>query len=165
ANYCGLALFASLYNAYISNCYGILFPHGFKYSLLKRKEDHDFDEFLQNLVGYLHRHVVKVFRETQITPEEYSFLKTLFLFSGVVPLTDAGNEVVLRARRKYAALLSEYIATTRSDLTSDEQMERFSLLFSIIPHMMIIPHIPAEHAGVGSDRNSSHHRRYATRTP
>ncbi|RCN37056.1 hypothetical protein ANCCAN_17050, partial [Ancylostoma caninum] len=95
-----------------------------------------FNEFLQSLTDYLHRHVVRVFRETQITLEEYSFLKTLILFSGVLPLTDAGNEVVLRARRKYAALLSEYITTTRPDLTSDEQMERVTLLFGIIPHMM-----------------------------
>ncbi|KAL6741031.1 hypothetical protein Aduo_014328 [Ancylostoma duodenale] len=136
-NSCGVILFTSMYNAYISNCYGILLPHGFKYSLLKRKDDHDFDEFMQDLVGYLHCHVVKVFRETQITSEEYSFLKTLILFSGVMPLTDAGNEVVLRARRKYAALLSEYIATTRPDLTSNEQMERFSQLFSTISYMMV----------------------------
>ncbi|RCN45836.1 hypothetical protein ANCCAN_08133 [Ancylostoma caninum] len=85
----------------------------------------------------MHRHVVKVFRETQITLEEYCFVKTLILFSGVAPLTDAGTEVVLRARRKYAALLSEYIATTRPDLTTDEQLERFSLLFSTIPYMMV----------------------------
>ncbi|RCN35917.1 hypothetical protein ANCCAN_18221 [Ancylostoma caninum] len=114
----------------------MLFPHGFKYSLSKTKDEHDFNEFLQNLIDYLHRHVVKAFREAQITLEEYSFLKTLILFSGVIPLTDAGNEVVLRARRKYAALLSEYIATTRPDLTLDEQTARLSLLFSTIPHMM-----------------------------
>ncbi|EYC29369.1 hypothetical protein Y032_0006g2941 [Ancylostoma ceylanicum] len=135
-NYCGVVLFTLMYNGYLTNCDGMLFPHGFKYSLSKTKDDHDFNEFLQNLIDYLHRHVVRVFRKTQITLEEYSFLKTLILFSGVMPLTDAGNEIVLRARRKYAALLSEYIATTRSDLTAEEQMERLTLLFSTIPHMM-----------------------------
>ncbi|KIH55026.1 Ligand-binding domain of nuclear hormone receptor [Ancylostoma duodenale] len=136
SNYCGVILFTLTYNAYLRNCNGLLFVHGFKYSLSNTKEDHDYDEFLQNLIDYLHRHVVRVFRETQITLEEYSILKTLILFSGVMPLTDAGNEVVLRARRKYAALLSEYIAATRPDLTSEEQMERLTLLFSTIPHMM-----------------------------
>ncbi|RCN35919.1 hypothetical protein ANCCAN_18223, partial [Ancylostoma caninum] len=125
-----------MYNSFLTNCDGMLFPHGFKYSLSTRRDEHDFNEFLQSLTDYLHRHVVRVFRETQITLEEYSFLKTLILFSGVLPLTDAGNEVVLRARRKYAALLSEYITTTRPDLTSDKQMERVTLLFGIIPHMM-----------------------------
>ncbi|KIH48425.1 hypothetical protein ANCDUO_21507, partial [Ancylostoma duodenale] len=81
-NWCGVILFTALYHAYVSNLYGILLPHGFKYSLLKSKDDHDYNDFLQNLVGYLHCHVVKVFRETQITSEEYSFLKTLILFSG-----------------------------------------------------------------------------------
>ncbi|KAL6737058.1 hypothetical protein Aduo_010733 [Ancylostoma duodenale] len=135
-NFCGVVLLTLMYNGYLTNCDGMLFPHGFKYSLSKRKDEHDFNEFLQSLTGYLHRHVVRVFRETQITLEEYSFLKTVILFSGVLPLTDAGNEVVLRARRKYAALLSEYIATTRQDLTSDEQLERLTLLFSTIPHML-----------------------------
>ncbi|KIH68926.1 Ligand-binding domain of nuclear hormone receptor, partial [Ancylostoma duodenale] len=135
-NFCGVVLLTLMYNGYLTNCDGMLFPHGFKYSLSKRKDEHDFNEFLQSLTDYLHRHVVRVFRETQITLEEYSFLKTVILFSGVLPLTDAGNEVVLRARRKYAALLSEYIATTRQDLTSDEQLERLTLLFSTIPHML-----------------------------
>ncbi|KIH68928.1 hypothetical protein ANCDUO_00733 [Ancylostoma duodenale] len=128
-----------MYNAYLTNCDGMLFPHGFKYSLSKKKDEHDFNEFLQVLTDYLHRHVVRVFRETQVTVEEYSFLKTIILFSGVMPLTDIGNEVVLRARRKYATLLSEYIASTRPDLSSDEQMERLAMLFSTIPHMMVLP--------------------------
>ncbi|ETN83578.1 Ligand-binding domain of nuclear hormone receptor [Necator americanus] len=133
-NYCGCVLFTLAYNAYLNDYYGILFPHGFK-----------FDEFLQTLFDYLHSNVVRVFRETGITTEEYTFVKTLILFSGamfyqnfpVIPLTDAGLSIVLRARRKYAALLSELITTTRPELSSVEAMNRLTRLFSLIPHMMV----------------------------
>ncbi|EYC29370.1 hypothetical protein Y032_0006g2942 [Ancylostoma ceylanicum] len=135
-NYCGVVLFLLVYNAYINNCDGILFPHGFKYSLSIKREDHEFNEFLQELVDYMHRNVVKVFREIRITVEEYTFLKTLLLFSGVTSLTDVGSEIVSRARRKYGALLAEYVVTSRPDLTVAEQMERIVRLHSIVPHMM-----------------------------
>ncbi|CAJ0603499.1 unnamed protein product [Cylicocyclus nassatus] len=135
-NYCGVILFTLVYNAYVNNCNGILFPHGFKYSLSQKKDDHEFNEFLQNLVDYLHRHVVCVFRDSRIDTEEYSLLKSLILFSGVLPLTDAGTEIVLRARRKYAALLADFVAATRLDLTQEEQMKRLTQLYSIVPHMM-----------------------------
>ncbi|KAK6751646.1 hypothetical protein RB195_003207 [Necator americanus] len=139
-NYCGCVLFTLAYNAYLNDYYGILFPHGFKYSLSTKKDEHEFDEFLQTLFDYLHSNVVRVFRETGITTEEYTFVKTLILFSGgefiLIPLTDAGLSIVLRARRKYAALLSELITTTRPELSSVEAMNRLTRLFSLIPHMM-----------------------------
>ncbi|KAK6032644.1 Ligand-binding domain of nuclear hormone receptor [Ostertagia ostertagi] len=135
-NYCGVVLFTLVYNSYLSNCYGILFPHGFKYSLRLKKGDHEFNGFMQQLVDYLHCHVVSTFQETNITVEEYSFVKSLILFSGVTALTDAGHEIVRTARRKYAALLSDYVAETRPDLTPLQQMERLSKLLGIIPHMM-----------------------------
>ncbi|VDM66286.1 unnamed protein product [Strongylus vulgaris] len=53
-----------------------------------------------------------------------------------MPLTDAGSEIVFRARRKYAALLADFIASARPDLNQEEQTERLSILLSIIPHMM-----------------------------
>ncbi|KAL6737055.1 hypothetical protein Aduo_010730 [Ancylostoma duodenale] len=138
-NYCGVVLFLLVYNAYINNCEGILLPHGFKYTLSMKREDHEFNEFLHELIDYMHRNVVKVFREIQITAEEYTFIKILLLFSGVVSLTDTGSEIVSRARRKYAALLSEYVVTSpdvRPDLTPVQQMERLARLHSIVPHMM-----------------------------
>ncbi|KAL6737056.1 hypothetical protein Aduo_010731 [Ancylostoma duodenale] len=134
-NFCGVILFLLVYNAYINNCEGILFPHGFKYTLSMEREDHEYHEFLHELVDYMHRNVVKVFREIQITVEEYTFVKILLLFSGVMSLTDSGSETVSRARRKYAALLSEYVVTSRPDLTPSEQMERLARLHSIVPHM------------------------------
>uniref|UniRef100_A0A0N4YVD4 NR LBD domain-containing protein n=1 Tax=Nippostrongylus brasiliensis TaxID=27835 RepID=A0A0N4YVD4_NIPBR len=137
-NYCGIVLLMLVYNAYERGCDGILFPHGFKYSLSKshRREDHEFNEFLHELVEYLHRNVAQTFRAINITVEEYSILKTILLFSGVITLTDAGTETVHRARRKYTSLLSEYVMMTRSDLTSEEKMERLAKLFDIIPLML-----------------------------
>ncbi|RCN37059.1 hypothetical protein ANCCAN_17053 [Ancylostoma caninum] len=81
-NFCGVVLFLLVYNAYINNCEGILLPHGFKYTLSTEREDHEFNEFLHELIDYLHRNVVKVFREIQISVEEYTFVKNLLLFSG-----------------------------------------------------------------------------------
>ncbi|PIO56647.1 hypothetical protein TELCIR_21953, partial [Teladorsagia circumcincta] len=96
-----------------------------------------FNEFLQSLVEYLHRNVGTIFHEIQITAEEYSFLKTIVLFSGgVVGLTDAGHNVVLRAQRRYSALLSEYVVSSRPDLNHSEQLRRISQLFGIIPCIM-----------------------------
>ncbi|KAK6039253.1 hypothetical protein COOONC_23245 [Cooperia oncophora] len=54
----------------------------------------------------------------------------------VVNLTDAGSNIVLRAQRKYSALLSEYVVTTRPDLSPSEQMKRLTQLFGVIPHIM-----------------------------
>ncbi|KAK5973500.1 Ligand-binding domain of nuclear hormone receptor [Trichostrongylus colubriformis] len=136
ANYCGVVLLMMVYNSYLRGCEGILFPHGFKYSLSQRREDDEFNEFLQNLVEYLHRNVATVFHEINISAEEYSFLKIIVIFSGVNALTDSGNFIVLKARRKYSALLSEYMATTRPDLSPSEQLRRLTQLFGIIPHIM-----------------------------
>ncbi|KAK5971669.1 Ligand-binding domain of nuclear hormone receptor [Trichostrongylus colubriformis] len=135
-NYCGVVLFTLVYNAYLGNFYGILFPHGFKYSLLHKKGDDEFNEFMHELVDYLHRHVVVTFRETNITHEEYSFVKSLILFSGVTDLTEAGQEVVKTARRKYGALLSDYVTETRPEMSPLQRMERLSKLLGTIPHMM-----------------------------
>ncbi|EPB78147.1 zinc finger, C4 type [Ancylostoma ceylanicum] len=121
-NYCGVVLFTLMYNGYLTNCDGMLFPHGFKYSLSKTKDDH---ELVTTSAVFMMLGVAWEMKMLEIGME-----------IAVMPLTDAGNEIVLRARRKYAALLSEYIATTRSDLTAEEQMERLTLLFSTIPHMM-----------------------------
>ncbi|RCN35916.1 Ligand-binding domain of nuclear hormone receptor [Ancylostoma caninum] len=136
-NFCGVILFLLVYNAYINNCEGILFPHGFKYTLSMKHEDHEYHEFLHELVDYMHRNVVKVFREIQITVEEYTFVKILLLFSGVMALTDIGSEIVSKARRKYGALLSEYVVTSRPDLTPAQQIERVARLHSIVPYMVV----------------------------
>ncbi|KAK6032645.1 Ligand-binding domain of nuclear hormone receptor [Ostertagia ostertagi] len=137
ANYCGVVLLMMVYNAYLGGCEGILFPHGFKYSLSQKRDDDEFNEFLQSLVEYLHRNVGTVFREIQITAEEYSFLKTIVLFSGVIGLTDSGSSIVLKAQRRYSALLSEYVVSSRPDLTQSEQLTRLSQLFGIIPYIMV----------------------------
>uniref|UniRef100_A0A7I4YPI5 Zinc finger and Nuclear hormone receptor domain containing protein n=1 Tax=Haemonchus contortus TaxID=6289 RepID=A0A7I4YPI5_HAECO len=135
-NYCGVVLLMMVYNAYLNNCEGILFPHGFKYSLSQKRDDHEFNEFLQELVEYLHTNVATVFQEIQITAEEYALLKTIVIFSGVINLTDVGSSIVIRARRKYSALLSEYVVATRPDLSPSEQMMRLTRLFGVIPYIM-----------------------------
>ncbi|VDO48104.1 unnamed protein product [Haemonchus placei] len=137
-NYCGVVLLMMVYNAYLSNCEGILFPHGFRYSLSQKRDDHEFNEFLQELVEYLHTNVATVFQEIQITAEEYALLKTIVIFSGVINLTDVGSSIVLRARRKYSALLSEYVVATRPDLSPSEQMMRLTRLFGVIPYIMLV---------------------------
>ncbi|RCN35914.1 hypothetical protein ANCCAN_18218 [Ancylostoma caninum] len=53
-----------------------------------------------------------------------------------MPLTDTGSEIVSKARRKYGALLSEYVVTSRPDLTPAQQIERVARLHSIVPNMM-----------------------------
>ncbi|XGW28115.1 hypothetical protein V3C99_008151 [Haemonchus contortus] len=40
-NYCGVDLLMKVYNAYLSNYEGILFPHGLKYSLFQKREDNE----------------------------------------------------------------------------------------------------------------------------
>ncbi|XGW28110.1 hypothetical protein V3C99_008147 [Haemonchus contortus] len=81
-NYCGVVLLMMVYNAYLSKCDGILFPHGFRFSLSQKREDYELSEFLQDLVEYLHTNVAVVFQEIQITAEEYALLKTILIFSG-----------------------------------------------------------------------------------
>uniref|UniRef100_A0A7I4YMU0 NR LBD domain-containing protein n=1 Tax=Haemonchus contortus TaxID=6289 RepID=A0A7I4YMU0_HAECO len=136
ANYSGVVLLMKVYNAYLSNYEGILFPHGFKYPLSREREDNEFNEFFGDLVQYLHTNVSAVFREIQITAEEYALLKIILIFSGVMNLTDVGSSIVLRARRKYSAMLSEYVVRTRPDLSPSEQMMRLTRLFGVIPYMM-----------------------------
>ncbi|KAK6045548.1 hypothetical protein COOONC_16947 [Cooperia oncophora] len=42
ANYCGVVLLTMVYNAYLNGVEGVLFPHGFKYSLWQKREcDHE----------------------------------------------------------------------------------------------------------------------------
>ncbi|VDP32619.1 unnamed protein product [Heligmosomoides polygyrus] len=41
ANYCGYVLLMMVYNTYRSGCEGLLFPHGFKYSLSLKREEHE----------------------------------------------------------------------------------------------------------------------------
>uniref|UniRef100_A0A7I4YNU5 NR LBD domain-containing protein n=1 Tax=Haemonchus contortus TaxID=6289 RepID=A0A7I4YNU5_HAECO len=135
-NYCGVFLLMMVYNAYLNNYEGILFPHGFRYSLSQKREDPEFNEFLQDLVEYLYTNVATVFQEIQVTAEEYALLKSIVIFSGVMNLTDVGSSIVLRARRKYSALLSEYVVATQPDLSPSEQMMRLTRLFGIIPYMM-----------------------------
>ncbi|CAJ0603487.1 unnamed protein product [Cylicocyclus nassatus] len=135
-NYCGVVLLLMSYNTYLNNCEGILFPHGFKYSLSKKREDNEYNAYLHELVEYLYRNVILAFREVFVTVEEYAIIKALVLFSGVMSLSDEGSEIVSKARRKYGALLSEYVMATRADLTTADQMARVSKLYSIIPHIM-----------------------------
>ncbi|XGW28112.1 hypothetical protein V3C99_008149 [Haemonchus contortus] len=40
-NYCGVVLLMLVYNAYLNNYEGIVFPHGFKYSLSQKREDNE----------------------------------------------------------------------------------------------------------------------------
>ncbi|XGW28106.1 hypothetical protein V3C99_008146, partial [Haemonchus contortus] len=135
-NCSGVILLMMIYNAYLNNYKGILFPHGFKYPLSHKREHNELDEFLEDLVDYLHTNVTTVFQEIQITAEEYALLKTILFFSGVINLTDFGSSIVFRARRKYSALLSEYVVASRPDLSPSEQMMRLTRLFGVIPYLM-----------------------------
>lgn len=49
------------------------------------------NEFLQDLVEYLHTNVATVFQEIQITAEEYALLKTILVFSGGNNLSSKQN--------------------------------------------------------------------------
>lgn len=60
-----------------------------------------FNEFLQGLVEYLHCNIAAVFKEIQITVEEYSFLKTILLFSG-------GMRLLFRNSRFVFAFINTY---------------------------------------------------------
>ncbi|XGW28117.1 hypothetical protein V3C99_008153 [Haemonchus contortus] len=103
-NCSGVVLLMMVYNAYLSNYKGILFPHGFKYSLSQKREDNELNEFLQDLVEYLHTNVATVFQEIQITAEEYALLKTILVFSGVVGYfpTSSAKQMIFSCTRKLA---------------------------------------------------------------
>ncbi|CAJ0953283.1 unnamed protein product, partial [Mesorhabditis belari] len=133
---CKILLTTMMYQTYKSKSPGIAFSCGRHYIAGENKKagvGHEFDYFLDRLAQYGHEKVISVFRDTNITIDEFCLLKMIAFWSGGFQITDDGMAIVRSARHRYEQILVSHINEKYPYLTKEGRAMRLQKLIGLQP--------------------------------
>ncbi|CAJ0580496.1 unnamed protein product, partial [Mesorhabditis spiculigera] len=120
-----------IYHSYKTGCPGLALSCGYHY-MMGRREGHEFDFFLDRLAAYGHDHIATIFREIDITFEEFCIVKMISFCTAHHALgSEKAGNVLQHARRKYEWVLGEHVRTKYAHLSDYEKARRIEKLSSL----------------------------------